>query len=253
MEVIFLGTGGGRINLIKQFRSTGGQWIMSNDLNILVDPGPGSLLQAKKYGLDPLKLDAIIVTHYHVDHCSDSDVMIEAMTNYALNKKGIFIGSEYTIEGDKNGDTGVTKYHLSKVEKVVVAKYGAKEKFEKFGIEFLELRHDEPTAFGFKLYIDGKVLGLICDTEYFEELGELYKDCDLLLVSCLKPKKDNIPDHLKTDDVIRILQKAKPKKTVIYHLGMKMLKAGPEKEAEKIEQKSNVKCEAATDGMRVVV
>src|SRR3989344_3155919 len=87
MEVIFLGTGGGRVNLINQIRSTGGQWIRGENLNILLDPGPGSLLRTKEKGFDPRKLDAIIVTHYHVDHCTDANVMIEAMTNYALKKR----------------------------------------------------------------------------------------------------------------------------------------------------------------------
>jgi ribonuclease BN (tRNA processing enzyme) len=109
MELIFLGTGGGRVNLLKQVRATGGQWLRANGLNIMIDPGPGAILQAKKYGLDPLKLDAIIVTHYHIDHCNEASLMVEGMTSYALKKKGIFIGSKYVIEGDAKGDTGITR------------------------------------------------------------------------------------------------------------------------------------------------
>ncbi|MFH2106425.1 MAG: MBL fold metallo-hydrolase [Candidatus Micrarchaeota archaeon] len=255
MELIFLGTGGGRVNLLKQIRSTGGQWLRTNDLNIMIDPGPGSILQCKKYSLDPLKLDAIIVTHYHIDHCNESSLMVEGMTSYALKKKGIFIGSRYVVEGDAKGDTGITRYHLGKIGTVYTAKYGERKKFKtknsEFEIEIIKSRHDEPTGFGFKLSAEGKTMGIISDTEYFEELGELYKGCDTLFVSCLKPKKDQIPDHLKTDDVIAIARKAMPKKIIIYHLGMKMLSAGPEKEAKKIEDATGIKCMAAKDGMKV--
>ena len=72
MEIVFLGTGGGRINLIKQARATGGFRINSANTSIHVDPGPGALITSVKYREDPLKLNAVIVTHAHVDHSNDS-------------------------------------------------------------------------------------------------------------------------------------------------------------------------------------
>ena len=84
MEIVFLGTGGGRFVLVKQLRWTGGFRINSPSANIHVDPGPGALTHSHSLKQDPLKLDAIIVTHYHIDHCSDAAVLIEGMTDYAI-------------------------------------------------------------------------------------------------------------------------------------------------------------------------
>ncbi len=107
MEIIFLGTGGGRINLIKQVRGTGGFRVESRSANIHVDPGPGALIHSIKNRLDPLSLDCVIVTHNHVDHVTDAMALIEGMTHYGLKKRGIIIGSRHTILGDESGDKGI--------------------------------------------------------------------------------------------------------------------------------------------------
>lgn len=255
MELVFLGTGGGRINLIKQVRLTGGFRINSGQANIHVDPGPGALLNSKKFNQDVLKLDAVIVTHDHVDHSNDGMVLVEAMSSYALKKKGIIIGSKHSLEGDEKHDRAIDDYHQKHAEKIYIAKYGDKKKFKtkngEFEIEIIKVEHDEPTCFGFKLSIEGKVIGYTSDTNYFKGLGEVFKGCDYLIVNCLKPFSDGIPDHLETEQVIEILKHAKPGMCILSHFGMKMLRVGPSTQAAKIEKETGVKTIAAKDGQKI--
>jgi phosphoribosyl 1,2-cyclic phosphodiesterase len=250
MEIVFLGSGGGRVNLIRQVRKTGGFRINSESANIHVDPGPGALLASVNMRQDPLKLDAVIVTHAHVDHSNDANLMIEGMSRFALEKKGILIASRNSLEGD---DHPITKYHQSHANEVYTSKYGEKKKFKtrrgEFEIEIVEVKHDEPTTFGFKLTIEEKIIGYTSDTNPIEGLGEKFSGCDLLIINCLKPYADGIPDHLETKDVIEILKVAKPKKAVISHFGLKMIRADPDLEAKKIEYESEVETLAAKDGM----
>jgi ribonuclease BN (tRNA processing enzyme) len=252
MEIIFLGTGGGRVNLVKQIRWTGGFRINSKSANIHVDPGPGALVHSSELKQDPTNLDVVIVTHYHIDHCSDAPALMEAMSGYALKKKGIFIGSKYTVEGDDKDDRSISKYHLSTPQVVYSAKIGERKKFTtkkgEFEIEICPTKHDDPTGFGFKLYLDGSVIGCTSDTEFIPEICEAYKGCDYLIINCLKPTSDGIPDHLKTEDVIRIVKIAKPKLAILTHMGMTFIRAGPESEARKIEEATGVRCIAARDG-----
>jgi len=258
MELVFLGTGGGRVNIIKQVRGTGGFRINSKSANVHVDPGPGALLHSIRNRQDPLSLDCIIVTHNHTDHVSDAAVLIEGMTNYSLKKRGILIGSKQVIEGDPEigRDRGIGRWHQSKVSIVYAAEFGDKRRFEtekgSFQIEIVKLKHDEETNFGFKLAVDGIVTGYISDTEYIEGMGSQFTNCDVLIINCIKPEHDEYEGHLKTDDVVHILKEAKPKTCIITHMGIKMLRAGPNLEAEKIEKISGVKTIAAKDGMKLI-
>lgn len=256
MELIFLGTGGGRVNLIKQLRATAGFRINSRSANIHVDPGPGALLHSIKNRQDPLGLDVIIVTHNHTDHVCDAGVLIEGMAKYSLKKRGIVIGSKMTIDGAEGSDRGITRWHQSKAAEVYAAIIGEKKTFQtekgRFELDMFGMKHDEPSTFGFKLRLDGVVLGYITDTEYLEEFGENFSGCDVLIINCIKPEHDEYEGHLKTEDVIKIVKKARPKTCIISHMGIKMLRAGPSLEAERIEKGSGVKTVAAKDGMKLI-
>jgi ribonuclease BN (tRNA processing enzyme) len=251
MYVIFIGTGGGRVNLIKQIRGTGG-FRINGSANVYVDPGPGALIHSKRFKQDPMNVDVIIVTHAHIDHCHDAPLIIEAMSGYALKKRGILIGSRNVLVGSKGFDKGISSYHQKKAKKRYVVTPGSTIEFEAkdtpIKLETTKVKHDEPSAFGFKLGMDGKTIGYTSDSEYFKGFGRFFKSCDLLIANNLKPMHDGIPDHLCTDGTIKLLREAKPKRAVIQHLGMRFLRVNPNEEAEKITKESGVPTIAAWDG-----
>ena len=117
-EIVFLGTGGGRINLLKQFRRTGGFRINSESANIHVDPGPGALVNSIQFKQNPLNLDILIVTHAHIDHCNDANVIIEAITRHALKKRGMVIASGNALDDGRGKDRVITIYHQEKIENI---------------------------------------------------------------------------------------------------------------------------------------
>ena len=255
VEIVFLGTGGGRFNLIKQVRRTAG-FRITGSLSIHVDPGPGALFACRDFSQHAEKTDAIVVTHNHIDHVNDAGLLIEAMADgWKVKKKGMLVGSASVIEGDENGDKGVSKYHLGRMESHSVARAGKKITIS-FGNKRATLlptrvKHDDKTGFGFVLEMDGVKIGYTSDTEYFQGISDQYKGCDMLIANCLKPEEDGIPGHLYSSVTARLFTEAKPILGVLTHMGISMIKAGPEKEAAKIEKKSGVKTIAAVDGMKI--
>ncbi len=254
MEIVFLGTGGGRVNLLAQERGTGG-FRINGQLKIHVDPGPGALIYGKSFGQDAREVQLLIVTHNHVDHVNDAGLIVEAMSCYALKKKGTLIGSGSVIIGDEKGDKGISNYHLGRLEKTIVAKPGKKISV-KIGSASARLlptpvRHDDTTGFGFVLLMDGRSIGYTSDTEYFPGLGRCFCGCDVLIANNIKSGPDALTGHLHSGVTAKLLAESRPKLAVITHLGMKLQKSGPEKEAEKIQKLSGVRTIAARDGMRL--
>ena len=86
--ITFLGTGGARFMMINQFLASGGLWLNLNGTEILIDPGPGCIVQSTKRKFKADKLSAIILSHRHLDHSADVNIMVEAMTQSGMKRDG---------------------------------------------------------------------------------------------------------------------------------------------------------------------
>jgi ribonuclease BN (tRNA processing enzyme) len=255
-DILFLGTGGGRFNLLKQLRGTGGFLIIGKDAVIQIDPGPGALFALAKCNVDPLSIDALIVTHAHLDHVHDAPLIIEGMTGFTMKKRGVVIASKWCLEGDDFGDRSITRYHQSLAGECITFSPGDKKeihlehrgKKSSFGITGTPVRHGDKSGFGFVMEIDGARIGYTSDGEYFDGMGAHFAGCDVLVANCIRGAKDSYPMHLDSAQCARLFEECKPKFGIITHLGMKLIQSGPEEEAKKIEKVSGVPTFAARDG-----
>lgn len=242
----FLGTAGARFVMIKQLRSSGGIWVSLDDTNILIDPGPGSLIRclSSKPRLDPKNLDGIILTHRHIDHSNDINLMIEAMTDGGFKKKGKVFAPKDALEDEPV----IFRYAREQVEEIIELHEG-----EEYSIK--NIRFDTPVkhlhgveTYGINIYGKGITISLISDTKYFDGLESFYKgDILILNVIRLEPRDDIL--HLSLKDAEKIISKNRPKLSVLTHFGMTMLKAKPWEVAENLSKKLNLKVVAANDGM----
>jgi phosphoribosyl 1,2-cyclic phosphodiesterase len=244
----FLGTAGARFVMIKQLRASGGLWISSGLANILIDPGPGSIVRcaSSRPRLDPGKLDAIILTHRHLDHANDINVMIEAMTEGGFKKRGVVFCPSDAV-GD---DSVILRYAANFPEKIQIIKANCNYRVGDFGF-LTSMRHIHPCeTYGLKFKIGKTSVGLITDTRYFPELAGFYKT-DILIIAVVFYEPRQGIDHLSLKEAGMIISELKPRKAVLTHFGMTMLKAGPLKQAERLSKESGVEVIAAYDGMRL--
>lgn len=244
-----MGTAGARFVMIKQLRASGGLWIRHKDVNVLVDPGPGSLVRcaASRPKLDPATLNAVILTHRHLDHVNDINVMIEAMTEGGVKKRGVVF-----VPADALGDDAVIlKYAQGYIGKIEILGPHKTYQVGDFVFETTpQLRHPCQT-YGLKFTMNGTRVALLTDTEVFPEIADYFKtDCLIINVVFFEPRPGI--QHLSFTDVKALVKEIKPKKVILTHFGLTMLRAQPRELARVLAWETGIEVAAATDGMTVV-
>lgn len=254
LQLFFLGTGGGRFATITQKRRTGGMRILAEDANIHIDPGPGALVYSIASDLNPQKINAVLVSHNHPDHYNDAEVLIEAMTRGATKKRGLLAAPRSVLFGNETCDPSISRYHQQIVNELVEAKPGTSFQVGKLRVTVTEARHSDPDTVGFKFETphSGEI-AYTSDTEYFEGIGKNYEGVRLLILCVMRPAGRPWKWHMTTEDAIKIVSEAKPEMAIITHFGMEMIFKGPTKQAQMIQEETNVPTVAATDQMKVSI
>jgi len=253
VEIDLLGTGGGRFATITQKRRTAGIRIMSEGLNLHLDPGPGALVYSVNEGLDPQKINAIFVSHSHPDHYTDAEVLIEAMTRGMTKKRGVLVAAKSVLSGGSVCEPSISKYHQQMPEQKIEAVPNMTFQIADVKLSVTEARHTDPDTVGFRFETpDFGDFAYTSDTEYFEGIGKYYEGVRLLMLCIMRPAGKPWKGHMTTNDAIRIVEEARPEQAVLTHFGMQMIFRGPTSEAKLIEEKTGVPTVAAMDGMRVV-
>ncbi|UCH72111.1 MAG: MBL fold metallo-hydrolase [Thermoplasmatales archaeon] len=247
-KIKFIGTAGARFVVMKQLRKSGGMWISIDDTDILIDPGPGSLVNclSSKTKLDPKDLDGIILTHRHLDHSNDINIMIEAMTNGGFNKKGVVFAPVDAIEDDPV----ILKYVRDHLERIEILK--EKGNYTLGNISFsTPIKHIHGVeTYGLNILSKKNSISIITDTKYFEGLESHYK-ADILILNVVRYEEKKGIMHLCMKDVEKIISKNKPKLSIITHFGITMIRAKPWDIAKKLSEKLNIEVIAARDGMEI--
>ena len=248
----FLGTGGARFMMARQVRASGGAWLSLAGCQVIVDPGPGALVRcaASRPRLDPAKLDAIVLSHAHLDHCGDINAMIEAMTDGGFKKRGRVFCPREALEDDPV----IYRYLRSFVDEIVMLEEGGSYEVGA-GLRLrtpLRHRHTAET-YGLVFEGAGRTLAWITDTLYFPELERAYAgDLLVLNVVLLKRPPEDPRDiqHLTLDDARALIGAIRPRTAILTHFGMTMHRARPWELAQKLTEETGVHVLAASDGWR---
>lgn len=250
--ITFLGAGGARFMMYSQFLATGGFWLNLGGTQILVDPGPGSIVQSTKRKLRAEKLSAIILSHRHLDHSADINIMAEAMTQGGFKRHGYLFAPSDALETEPV----IFSYLKDYLDGIEVLQEG--KSYSIGDITFTTpVRHIHPVeTYGFVFRTAEHTFSHITDTRYFDGLLKHYSG-ELLLINVvfLEPRSPadhpGMPvDHLSVPDVERIITELKPKVAILTHFGMSVWRAKPWQIAERLSEKTGVRVIAARDGMK---
>lgn len=253
-EIIFLGTGGARFVVARQIRASGGMWMRFGATQIHVDPGPGALVRALSHvpPCNPRELSAIALSHKHLDHSNDVNVMIEAMTSGGFKRRGTVLAPLDAIEGEHV----VLPYAQKFVERIEILR----EHSGPFRIGDVEIRtsirHKHAVdTFGLHFAYEGRTVSYLPCGKFFEELIEDYRshEPDVLIVNVLRFHDTMDVDHLTFEQARRVIAGVRPSIAILQHFGTKMLEQDPPRLARELEHDLGLRVIAAHDGLRLDV
>jgi phosphoribosyl 1,2-cyclic phosphodiesterase len=258
ISVRFLGTGGARFVVAKQIRASGGMWLRFEPgdgeedgpvTQIHVDPGPGALVRATQSvpPCDPAQLDALALSHKHLDHAGDINVMIEAMTAGGFRRRGAVLAPQDAFEGEPV----IFPY----AAKFVAQRTFLEERGGPYHVNDVELRTSVRHIHGVQTYgmhfrYRGATVSYLPCGRYFDGLAEDYAahHPDVLIVNVLRYRDSLKVDHMNFDEAKHVFDVVRPKVGVMTHFSTKMLEQPPERLAREIEDELGFRMFAAYDG-----
>jgi phosphoribosyl 1,2-cyclic phosphodiesterase len=245
----FLGTGGARFVVARQIRASGGIWMRFGATQIHLDPGPGALVRALSTvpPQRPADLDAIVLSHKHLDHAGDVNAVIEAMVQGGWHPRGALVAPRDTWEEES--------ILLHYARRFVPNHIVVEERGGPYAINDVELRasirHRHPVeTYGLHFRYRGTTVSYLPCTRYFDALIEDYRAHapDVLIVNVLRFADTMDVDHLTFDQAKRLIAGIAPKAAIMTHFGTKMLERDPRKLAFELEDELGVRVYAAYDG-----
>ncbi len=245
----FLGTAGARYVTIRQLRKSAGIHLNYNDTQLLIDPGPGTLSQlyCSQHPHQPTQLEALLLTHRHIDHSNDINILMEAMSNGGKDPKGVVYAPTDALDDDP-----VILHHFrNKVNHIQTLQEQHIYQLNTISIQTPIKHHHGVETYGFKISAANQpTISLISDTEYFPELDFAYQNSDILILNVVLTKRPyKSIQHLDLTDAEHLIQTIQPKLAIITHFGMNMLKANPNASAQMLQNNTGVPTLAAYDDL----
>lgn len=213
MKIQIIGTG--CISSINNSAS-----VLIND-HILFDMPNGNLKAMMRQNIDILKIDTVIISHKHADHCFDFPFLLWYKKNYSKDKN-----LNTKIITDKQTKDTIDK--LIELSSFDSAKSAKKEYIDALNLNSIELfsdlkisnfrmKHEGITyAYGYLIEDKNIKIGLTGDTSICEGLDQLAEKVDILICDTSLIKGNN--SHNGINNIIDLLNKNSQLKIIAIHL-----------------------------------
>lgn len=252
MNLIFMGTAGARFMVFKQITASGGIYLEHDGQRVAMDPGPGAVVQYAKRKVDLTRLTGVLLSHKHLDHSTDMNVVIEGMTDGGFHHRGTVFCPPDALDPDP-----VVFPYLRGFPQAIV-ELEAHTDYDLGSLHFRTSRKhphnfpDRPSVDTFGFVFQHGLLGWVTDTRYYEGIEEEHRAEVMVLHTVLERGRAELP-HLGLDDAERIITTVRPKLAIITHFGMGVWRRHPWEVAADLAQSTGVAVKAARDGMRLDV
>lgn len=192
--------------------------MVSNDAGqrVLVDTGPDLREQLLRHAID--RVDAVIWTHDHADHCHGIDdlrVMRYGRSNplpgfaSASTVSSLRRRFDYIFEGQFGYPT---LCDLNPLSRRLVAG---------FALDWVEMPHGPTMSTGLRFEADGRVFVYATDySEITEAMVDCFMDADVIVSDCLR--RDPHPTHAHLAMALELKARTKARRMILTHLDKSM-------------------------------
>lgn len=248
-NLIFLGTAGDTNTVNKQMRSSGGMILVHNNNQIHIDPGPGTLIQYKRIGLNPRNTIALIVTNNDIGHANDTNAIVSAMTHDGLDNRGVLIGAKSIIEGTETEHPVLWKRYRNYLERNIILRPDERVGINEVDIKAIPSKSNDETGIGLRITTGKFTVVYTSDTAYNPKVASNYEQTDILIIKSVYPFHDDVTDKLNCTQIVKIIQDVNPNLVILTGFGVKMLNSDPIYIAREIHNITGVQVIAAHDGL----
>jgi len=244
MKIIVLGSGTAAPRLSRNMAS---YLFEMNNKKILFDSGPGTIRQLLKLKISLLDIDHIFYTHFHNDHINDLpaiiwsnnygmarkkplnlygpkgfkkyfDILMKKILNpkklnYIINvmemKNSSIINIPITEKNNNKNTLNIINYSMKKLNGKL-----KDDNKNRIIIKSIKSKHTDSSV-SYRIEHDNKSIVYCGDTDYSNEIIEISRNADVLILECSFPYKAE--GHLTPSLCGEIAAKANAKKLVLTH------------------------------------
>ncbi len=222
MKLTVLGSG---TSVPHAARSSSAYWLETSAGTLLLDCAPSAIHRMASEKCDWANLDAIWISHFHLDHCGGLAPLLFG-TKYAPDTQSrtkplrVFgpKGLRDLIEKfDAVNDYGLTEQPFP----VEVIEMETLEKFEIFPSVLAVAMKTPHTPESHAIHIrdaDNTTMVYTSDTGFHEPLAAFARHVDLFIAECSFVKNKPVEKHLELAEAMYLIRKAEPKRAVLTHL-----------------------------------
>jgi ribonuclease BN (tRNA processing enzyme) len=257
MQLVVLGSG---TSVFHPQRAAAAFWLQTGAGSLLLDCSADAPHRMAAENLDWMNLDAIWISHLHLDHCA-------GLAPFLFGIKW--------AQGIEHRHKPLRIFGCQGIEKLLKAideSHHYKLFEQPFPIEIHEIApHDQVTPYDLLPGIDiatmstphraeslairisdsaDATLVYTSDTGYSENLAEFAHHADLLILECSFYRNKPTPKHLELVEAMRLAQLAQPRKLLLTHLYPLWDDVDLETEAGRLWTGKTI---AARDGLRLTI
>lgn len=254
MQLVVLGSG---TSVFHPHRASAGFWLQTNAGSILLDCSADAPHRMAAENLDWINLDAIWISHLHLDHCA-------GLAQFLFGIKW--------AKGIEQRQKPLRIFGCQGIEKLLKAideSHSYKLFEQPFAIEIHEIEPSDTVtqinllpglqietvstphraeSLAIRLTESGATMVYTSDTGYSEDLAQFARDADLLILECSFYRDKPTPKHLELEEAMRIAKLAAPAKLMLTHLYPEWDAFDLKAEAKKLWPGETI---AARDGLKL--